>query len=258
MHDLLDAQYLYDTLRDETYLRRIVQPLEALLTNYKRIVLKDSAVNAVCYGAQILLPGILRFDSNIQMNEDIVIISTKGEAVALANALMTSATMLTCDHGQVAKTKRVIMERDVYPRKWGLGPVAGKKKSMIAEGKLGKYGKPNEQTPAEWRKLYIDYNADMGVTHVKKESDVPAVAALGGGGGGGDHATSGGSPQRQVAAVAPMVAQPSPPAMAVLKKQKVERTVPTTAPAGVGSSTPAAAAARAAKKEESSSSDDSD
>lgn len=36
---------------------------------------------------------------------------------------MTTAVMSTCDHGVVAKIKRVIMERDTYPRKWGLGPM---------------------------------------------------------------------------------------------------------------------------------------
>ena len=36
---------------------------------------------------------------------------------------MTTATISTCDHGVVAKIKRVIMERDTYARKWGLGPV---------------------------------------------------------------------------------------------------------------------------------------
>jgi hypothetical protein len=36
---------------------------------------------------------------------------------------MTTAVMSTCDHGVVAKIKRVIMERDTYPRKWGLGPI---------------------------------------------------------------------------------------------------------------------------------------
>jgi H/ACA ribonucleoprotein complex subunit 4 len=28
MHDLLDAQWVYDNARDESYLRRIVMPLE--------------------------------------------------------------------------------------------------------------------------------------------------------------------------------------------------------------------------------------
>jgi len=44
MHDVLDAQYLYDNHRDESYLRRVIKPLEALLVSHKRVILKDSAV----------------------------------------------------------------------------------------------------------------------------------------------------------------------------------------------------------------------
>lgn len=72
---------------------------------------------------------------------------------------MTSPTMTACDHGVAAKIKRVIMERDAYPRKWGLGPKASIKKRMIVEGKLDKYGKPNENTPADWLSNYQDYSA---------------------------------------------------------------------------------------------------
>ena len=36
----------------------MIKPLEALLTNHKRIIMKDSSVNAVCYGAKVMLPGI--------------------------------------------------------------------------------------------------------------------------------------------------------------------------------------------------------
>lgn len=152
MHDVLDAQYAYDHFKDETYLRRAIKPLEALLTGHKRIIMKDSAVNAVCYGAKILLPGVLRYEDGIEVNQEIVIVTSKGEAVALAVALMTTAVMATCDHGVVAKIKRVIMERDTYPRKWGLGPVASRKKSMIKDGLLDKYGKPNDKTPKDWAK----------------------------------------------------------------------------------------------------------
>lgn len=139
-------------------MRRVIRPLEALLTNHKRIIMKDSAVNAVCYGAKIMLPGILRYDDAIEMGQEIVVCTTKGEAICLAIAQMTTATMASCDHGIVAKIKRVIMERDTYPRKWGLGPKAAFKKDMIKKGKLDKYGKPNENTPADWRNSYVDYN----------------------------------------------------------------------------------------------------
>lgn len=61
LHDVLDAQWLYDNQRDESYLRQVISPLESLLTTYKRIVVKDSAVNAVCYGAKLMIPGLLRY-----------------------------------------------------------------------------------------------------------------------------------------------------------------------------------------------------
>ncbi|NWT02227.1 DKC1 protein, partial [Mionectes macconnelli] len=157
MHDVLDAQWQYDNNKDESYLRRVILPLEKLLTSHKRLVMKDSAVNAICYGAKIMLPGLLRYEDGIELNQEIVVVTTKGEAICLAVALMTTAVISTCDHGVVAKIKRVIMERDTYPRKWGLGPKASQKKMMIQKGLLDKHGKPNENTPDSWTKEYVDY-----------------------------------------------------------------------------------------------------
>jgi H/ACA ribonucleoprotein complex subunit 4 len=158
MHDVLDAQHVYDTTKDETYLRRVVMPLEVLLTGYKRIVVKDSAVNAICYGAKFMIPGLLRFADGIEVGAEVVLMTTKGEAIAMAIAQMTTAVMATVDHGVVAKIKRVIMERDVYPRRWGLGPMAQRKKSLISEGKLDKHGKPNEKTPSDFLTSYKDFS----------------------------------------------------------------------------------------------------
>ncbi|KAF5737658.1 H/ACA ribonucleoprotein complex subunit 4 [Tripterygium wilfordii] len=155
MHDVLDAQWMYDNYRDETYLRRVIMPLEVLLTSYKRLVVKDSAVNAICYGAKLMIPGLLRFENDIEVGEEIVLMTTKGEAIALGIAEMTTAVMATCDHGVVSKIKRVVMDRDTYPRKWGLGPRASMKKKLITEGKLDKHGKPNENTPQEWARSVV-------------------------------------------------------------------------------------------------------
>ncbi|KAF8140161.1 putative rRNA pseudouridine synthase [Boletus edulis] len=162
MHDVLDAQWMYDNTRDESYLRRVIRPLESLLVGYKRIVVKDSAVNAVCYGAKLMIPGLLRYEADISVNEDVVLMTTKGEAIALAIAQMSTVELATCDHGVVAKVKRCIMERDTYPRRWGLGPVALQKKKMVKERKLGKHGeKIDGVTPAEWSRDYVDYNRDQ-------------------------------------------------------------------------------------------------
>lgn len=79
--------------------------------------------------------------------------------------------MSSCDHGVCAKIKRVIMDRDTYPRKWGLGPKASQKKSLISAGQLDKFGRPNENTPREWLTSYVDYRAaPNGSTAVKQEA----------------------------------------------------------------------------------------
>jgi H/ACA ribonucleoprotein complex subunit 4 len=42
-------------------------PLEILLVSFPRIVIKDSTINAICYGAKLMIPGVLRYASNIEV-----------------------------------------------------------------------------------------------------------------------------------------------------------------------------------------------
>jgi len=153
-----------------------------LLTNFKRLVVKDSAVNAVCYGAKLMIPGLLRYENEIEVDEEVVIMTTKGEAVAVGIAQMTTAVMATCDHGVVAKIKRVVMERDTYPKRWGLGPQAQLKKKLIADGKLDKHGKPNSSTPAEYLRAVPDLSgAAKADTEMTEEPKTPAAKGDGDG-----------------------------------------------------------------------------
>jgi H/ACA ribonucleoprotein complex subunit 4 len=183
LHDVLDAQWMQDNSRDEAYLRHVISPLESLLTSYKRIVVKDSSVNAICYGAKLMIPGLLRFEKGIELHEEVVLITTKGEAIALAYAQMSAVEMSSCDHGVVARIKRVIMERDLYPRRWGMGPVAVEKKKMKENGTLDKYGRANEKTPSQWTSGYKDFNANQqgessAVAETTKTADVLAAPAI--------------------------------------------------------------------------------
>lgn len=178
MHDVLDAQWTYDNTRDESYLRRVIRPLECLMVGYKRIVVKDSAVNAVCYGAKLMIPGMLRYEAQIEVHEEVVLMTTKGEAIALAIAQMSTADLASCDHGIVAKVKRCIMERDTYPRRWGLGPRALEKKKMVKDGKLDKHGRSIQGvTPATWSKEYVDYSVPQDEDAIPTQPP-PAPAAV--------------------------------------------------------------------------------
>jgi H/ACA ribonucleoprotein complex subunit 4 len=180
LHDVKDAQWHYEQFNNEEYLRRVVMPLEILLIGMPRIVVKDTSVNAICYGAQLMLPGVLRYESGIEVGTQVVIITTKGEAVAIAIAQMTTSTMATCDHGIVARTKRVIMDRDTYERKWKLGPFAKKKAEFKEAGKLDKYGRVTDQTPEAWKLLFGNPDAATTVKDVaekvgSKQAAVPVA-----------------------------------------------------------------------------------
>ena len=169
---------LANVLPEETYLRRVIRPLESLLVGYKRIVVKDTAVNAVCYGAKLMIPGLLRYEADIEVNEEVVLITTKGEAIALAIAQMSTVDLSTCDHGVVAKVKRCIMERDLYPKKWGLGPKAMEKKKMVKDGKLTKYGGVIEGvTPNTWSQGYVDYSPAAAAEAEAAPAAAPAAPA---------------------------------------------------------------------------------
>ncbi len=181
MHDIKDAQWHYEKYNSEAYLRRVIMPLEILLVQHPRIVVKDTSVNAICYGAQLMLPGVLRYESGIEVGREVVLITTKGEAIAIAIAQMTTSTIATCDHGIVTRTKRVIMERDVYERKWKLGPFAKKKEGLKAAGKLDKFGRVTDSTPEAWKLLFGQPEQATSVQAVADKlgvkKDLPATKA---------------------------------------------------------------------------------
>lgn len=129
-----------------------------------------------------MLPGVLRYETGIEVDKEIILMTTKGEAVALAIARMTSSTIASCDHGTVAKIKRVIMDRDVYEKKWKLGPFAQKKEALKTAGKLDKYGRVNEETPEAWKLLFGQPEKPTTIAAVaktlgvkKEDGDVPAT-----------------------------------------------------------------------------------
>ena len=83
----------------------------------------------------------------------------------------TLGSLLYCvraqKHFRYQHATRCIMERDTYPRRWGLGPKAVEKKKLVKEGKLGKYGEKIEGvTPAEWSKDYVDYSREASLSTI--------------------------------------------------------------------------------------------
>jgi predicted RNA-binding protein (TIGR00451 family) len=107
--------------KDDTILHRFIQPMENALALLPKIVVRDSAVDALCHGASLTAPGVLSLDSVIVKGSVIAILTLKGEAVALGQALLSSQEILQIDHGAVAVLRRVVMPRGTYPKVWRSG-----------------------------------------------------------------------------------------------------------------------------------------
>jgi H/ACA ribonucleoprotein complex subunit 4 len=117
LHELSAAQSELEA-GDESHLRQIIKPMEIALSAIPQIVIRDSAVDAVCHGADLAVPGIVKLDSLIEKGKPIAMFTLKGEAVALGRAHMNSREILDLEKGVAAKTERVLMERGTYPALW--------------------------------------------------------------------------------------------------------------------------------------------
>ena len=92
--------------------------MEDLLSHLPAIIIKDSAVDAICHGADLALPGVVQVDTGIKEGDIVVIKTLKGEAVAIAKALMATRDIMEKDKGIAADTKRVLMKKGTYPPMW--------------------------------------------------------------------------------------------------------------------------------------------
>jgi len=121
LHDVAYGFIRWQQQKDDAILKRLIQPMENALALIPKIYIKDSAVDAVCHGANLTAPGVLSLETEINENSMVAILTLKGEAVALAKASCPTEDIMRMEHGIVAKTERVLMPRGTYPKAWKTG-----------------------------------------------------------------------------------------------------------------------------------------
>ena len=118
LQDLLDAYVFWKEDGEDKYIRKIVQPMEVALKDMAKIVIKDTAVDAICHGANLTAKGIAYVEKNVKKDELVAIFTLKHEIVAIGKALLNADEMARVKKGVVVDVERVIMERGKYPRCW--------------------------------------------------------------------------------------------------------------------------------------------
>lgn len=123
LHDVAYWFMEWQKNRDDTILKKFIQPMENALALVPKIYIRDSAVDAICHGANLTAPGVLSIETEIANGSTVAIFTLKGEAVALATAEASTEEILSMEHGVVAKTRRVLMPRGTYPKCWKSGEI---------------------------------------------------------------------------------------------------------------------------------------
>ena len=118
LQDLNDAMKIYQEENDESYLRKLISPMEKAVQHWKKIYLRDSAVDAIAHGAKLAVQGILYLEKSIEKGDKVALMTQKGELVAFATALKSTSRIVKASHGICANTDKVFYPRNVYP-KWG-------------------------------------------------------------------------------------------------------------------------------------------
>ncbi|SDA38459.1 RNA-guided pseudouridylation complex pseudouridine synthase subunit Cbf5 [Methanobrevibacter millerae] len=118
LQDVTDAYHFYIEDGDESFLREAIMPMERAADYLPKVILKDSAVDAICHGADLASGGVAYLSDNIKKGDIVAIETLKGELVGAGNALFDSDGILEAEGGFVVNTSKVLMKPDTYPRLW--------------------------------------------------------------------------------------------------------------------------------------------
>jgi len=118
MQELSEAIYLWREEGDERLLRRIIMPVEVATCHLPKIVIRDTAVDAIAHGAHLAVPGIARLTNDVSKGSRVAIYTLKGELVALGQAQYSAKEIAGMNRGIVVKITRVYMRPCVYPSVW--------------------------------------------------------------------------------------------------------------------------------------------
>jgi H/ACA ribonucleoprotein complex subunit 4 len=126
MHDLADALELYRHEGDDTKLRKLIKPIEYCMDGVETVVIRDTAIDALCHGAQLAIPGILYVSKALKVGSFVGIYSMKGEIVGFGEVAMTREEIESNVKGIAVNIKRIIMKPGSYPKSWHTTNLASK------------------------------------------------------------------------------------------------------------------------------------
>ncbi len=118
LQEIRDAYVFWQQYGHPEYLRDMIIPLEALVEPLPKVVVKATAVDAVCHGASLAVKGVHMLDVDIRKNALVAMMTARGELIGLGRMAMSTEKVMAAKSGVAVETKRILMDRGHYPRMW--------------------------------------------------------------------------------------------------------------------------------------------
>jgi H/ACA ribonucleoprotein complex subunit 4 len=118
LQELTDAYHYWKEDEDESQLREVIIPMEQAASHLRRVVIRDSAVDAISHGADLAAGGILELSPNIEKDNTVALETLKGELVAAGESQYKSSEICQINKGIIVDIKKVFMEPGTYPKMW--------------------------------------------------------------------------------------------------------------------------------------------
>ena len=116
LQDLADAYWLWKENQDEKRIRNYIKPVEEAIPQVPKVWILDNAIDTVCHGSDLKMPGISKVQTDIKKGDAVAIMSLKNELIALGFAETSSDEMVLKERGVAVKTRKVFLESGTYPK----------------------------------------------------------------------------------------------------------------------------------------------
>lgn len=94
----------------EKELLTYIRPQEDLVDNFKQVIVKDNTLESLTHGHDLAIPGILKIEEDILLDEEVAVCTQKGELIAMGRAVMSSDEVKNKSKGFVVTIEKVFME----------------------------------------------------------------------------------------------------------------------------------------------------
>ena len=97
-----------------------------MLDHLPKVYVKDSAVDAICHGADVAVPGINKIEGIFGKGDIVAVMTQKGEGIAIGEAKLPASKILESTKGSAINLQRGFMTPGTYPKLWKRGTDAKK------------------------------------------------------------------------------------------------------------------------------------